>query len=208
MEDILALYQRPYEAQRPVIGMDEQPQQLIQETRMPLPAPPGQPQRFDYEYERKGTASLFLFTEPLSGWRRVSVRDRRTAVEWAEEIPHLLEQDYPHVGKVILVCDNLNTHTIASLYKRFPPAQARAPVERLEIHYTPKHGSWWNMAESELSALTQQCLNRRIPDVETLQQETAAWYQERNLAQEAVDRQFTTQDARTHLKRLYPQIET
>ncbi|RME90815.1 MAG: IS630 family transposase [Anaerolineae bacterium] len=208
MEDILALYQRPYEAQSPVICMDEQPKQLIAETRLPLPAEPGQPQRFDYEYERKGTANLFLFTEPLAGWRRVAVRERRTAVDWAEEIQHLLEHDYPHEKKVILVCDNLNTHTIASLYKRFPPAQARALAERLEIHYTPKHGSWLNIAESELAALPQQCLNRRIPNMETLRQETAAWYQERSRAQKAVDWQFTTQDARTRLKRLYPQIET
>lgn len=208
MEDILALYQQPYDASSPVVCMDEQPRQLIKETRIPLPAQPGQPQRFDYEYERNGTANLFLFTEPLTGWRRVSVRERRTAVDWAEEIQQLLEVDYPREKKVILVCDNLNTHTMASLYKRFPPAQARALVERLEIHYTPKHGSWLNIAESELAALTQQCLSRRIADIETLRQETTAWYQERNRAQKAVDWQFTTRDARTRLKRLYPQIET
>ena len=188
--------------------MDEQPRQLIKETRIPLPAQPGRPQRFDYEYERKGTASLFLFTEPLTGWRRVSVRERRTAVDWAEEIQQLLEVDYPNAKKVLLVCDNLNTHDIASLYKRFSPEQARALVERLEIHYTPKHGSWLNIAESELAALTRQCLNRRIADIETLRQETTAWYQERNRSQKAVDWQFTTEDARTRLKRLYPQTDT
>ena len=208
MEDILALYQRPYDAQYPVICMDEQPRQLIEETHIPLPAQPGRPQRFDYEYKRNGTVSLFLFTEPLVGWRRVSVRERRTAMDWAEEIQQLLEVDYPHAKKVILVCDNLNTHDIASLYKRFSPDQARALVERLEIHYTPKHGSWLNIAESELAALTRQCLNRRIGDIETLRQEVTAWYQERNQTQKGVDWQFTTQDARTRLKRLYPQIDT
>jgi len=208
MEDILALYQRPYDAEYPVVCMDEQPKQLIAETRTPLPAEPGQPARFDYEYERKGTANLFMFTEPLAGWRRVAVRERRTAIDWAEEIQHLLEEDYPEAKKVILVCDNLNTHTIASLYKRFPPAQARAMAERLEIHYTPKHGSWLNIAESELAAMTRQCLDRRIPDMETLRQEVAAWYQGRNQIQKGVDWQFTTEDARTRLKRLYPQITT
>ncbi len=208
MEDILAVYQRPYDDQYPVICMDEQPKQLIKETRVPLPARPGQPQRFDYEYERQGTVNLFLFTEPLTGWRRVSVRKRRTAIDWAEEIQRLLEVDYPQAKKVLLVCDNLNTHDIASLYKRFPPEKARTLAERLEIHYTPKHGSWLNIAESELAALTRQCLDRRIGDIETLRKETTAWYQERNQAQKAVDWQFTTQDARTRLKRLYPQLET
>jgi len=208
MEDILDLYQRPDDPQRPLICMDEQPVQLIQETRHPLPAQPGKPERVDYEYERKGTAALFLFTAPLAGWRRVSVREHRTAVDWAGEVRILLEEDFPDAEKIILICDNLNTHTIGALYKAFPPAQARALAMRLEIHYTPKHGSWLNVAEIELSVLTRQCLDRRIPDIERLRQEAQAWYQQRNDAQKGVDWQFTTADARIRLKRLYPQIQT
>lgn len=185
--------------------MDEQPVQLIKESRIPLPAKPGQPERFDYEYERNGTASIFLFTEPLAGWRQVSVREHRTAVDWAEEIQWLLEEQYPQAEKVVLVCDNLNTHTIASLYKAFPPEKARSLAKRLEIHYTPKHGSWLNIAEIELSVLTKQCLDRRIPDLDTLKRETRVWYVERNASQKSVDWQFTTADARIRLKHLYPQ---
>jgi hypothetical protein len=178
--------------------MDEQPVQLIRETRHPLPAQPGQPERVDYEYERNGTAAL-----PLGNWRRVSVREHRTAVDWAEEIRRLLEEDYPQAEKVVLICDQLNTHTVGALYQAFPPEKARA-----EIHYTPKHGSWLNVAEIELSVLTRQCLGRRIPDVETLRQEARAWYQERNDHQKGVDWQFTTANARIRLKRLYPQTKT
>lgn len=208
MEDILELYQRPYQPEVPVICMDEQPVQLIRETRVPLPAKPGQVEAFDYEYERNGTANLFLFTEPLAGWRRVVVRERRTAVDWANEIQRLLEEDYSTCPRVILVCDQLNTHKIASLYEAFEPSTARQFVERLEIHHTPKHGSWLNIAESELSVLTRQCLGRRIPEREILAAETTAWYQERNQLQKSVDWQFTTADARIRLKRLYPQIMT
>lgn len=208
MEDILDLYQRPHDSQRPLICMDEQPVRLIQETYRPLPAQPGKPERVDYEYERNGTAALFLFTAPLAGWRRVSVQEHRTAVDWAEEVRILLEEDFPQAEKIILVCDNLNTHTIGALYKAFPPAQARALAMRLEIHYTPKHGSWLNVAEIELSVLTRQCLDRRIPDMDILRQETQAWYQQRNDAQKGVDWQFTTADARIRLKRLYPQMQT
>lgn len=206
MEDVLDIYQRPYDPKIPVICTDEQPVQLIQETRQPLPAQSGQPERVDYEYERKGTAVIFMFTEPLAGRRRVSVRERRTAMDWAEEVRHLLEEEYPQAEKVILICDQLNTHTIGALYQAFPPAQARALARRLEIHYTPKHGSWLNIAEIELSALTRQCLDRRIGDIETLRREVQAWCIERNHAQKAVDWQFTTADARVRLKRLYPQI--
>lgn len=186
--------------------MDEQPTQLIKETRMPLPALPGNAPRYDYEYERNGTAVHFLFTEPLTGWRKVKVRARRTRVDWAYEIKELLDVDYPDVEKVILVCDNLNTHTIASLYEAFEPAEAHRLATRLEIHHTPKHGSWLNIAEIELSILSGQCLDRRIPDLETLRAETKAWEQARNETQKTVDWRFTTEDARIKLKRLYPQF--
>jgi hypothetical protein len=205
MEDVLELYQQPYNPKHPVLCMDEQPVQLVKETRIPLPAKPGQPESVDYEYERNGTANIFLFTEPLAGWRKAVVTERRTAVDWATEIQRLLTEDYADSETVVLVCDHLNIHKLASLYQAFPPATARLLVERLEIHHTPKHGSWLNIAENELSALTRQCLNRRIPDRQTLEQETTAWYSERNQLQKSVDWQFTTTDARIRLKRLYPQ---
>jgi len=207
MEDVLELYKRPYNPAIPVICMDEQPTQLIKETRMKIPVEPGKPERVDYEYERNGTAVNFMFTEPLAGWRKVNVRERKTSIDWAYEIRDLLDEDYPEVEKVILVCDNLNTHTIASLYEAFEPEEARRLAERLEIHYTPKHGSWLNVAEIELSVFTKQCLDRRIPDMSTLQQEAKAWYRKRNANQKGVDWQFTTEDARVKLKRLYPQIQ-
>jgi hypothetical protein len=207
MEDVLELYKRPYNPAIPVICMDEQPTQLIKETRMKIPVEPGKPERVDYEYERNGTAVNFMFTEPLAGWRKVNVRERKTSIDWAYEIKELLDEDYPEVEKVILVCDNLNTHTIASLYEAFEPEEARRLAERLEIHYTPKHGSWLNVAEIELSVFTKQCLDRRIPDMATLQQEAKAWYRKRNANQKGVDWQFTTEDARVKLKRLYPQIQ-
>lgn len=207
MEEVLDVYHRPYDPRRPVICMDEQTRQLIKETRLPLPARPGHPLAVDYEYERNGTADLFLFSEPLAGWRRVAVRERKTAVDWAHEVRQLLEVDFPEADCVVLVCDNLNTHTIASLYQAFPPPVARRLAQRLEIHHTPKHGSWLNIAECELAALTRQCLDRRMPDRETLASETRAWYIARNGAGQAVDWQFTTEDARVRLKRLYPQIK-
>lgn len=207
MEDVLEVYHRPYDPERPVICMDEQPVQLVKETRSPLPPKPGQPTAIDYEYERNGMANIFLFTEPLAGWRKAVVTERRTAVDWANEIQHLLDEDYRDSPKVILVCDQLNIHKLASLYEAFAPATARRLVERLDIHHTPKHGSWLNIAENELSALTRQCLARRIPDRSTLEQETTAWYTERNQLQKSVDWQFTTADARIRLTRLYPQIE-
>ncbi len=207
MEDILEVYRRPYDPRSPVVCMDEQPMQLIKETRLPLPGEPGKPERYDYEYERMGTANHFLFTEPLGGWRRVHVRSRRTGIDWAQEVKTLLEEDYPDADQVTLVCDNLNTHRMASLYEAFEPAEARRLAERLHIHYTPKHGSWLNIAEIELSVLTQQCLDRRIPDLPTLERETHAWQQRRNTRQKGVDWQFTTEDARIKLKRLYPKIK-
>ncbi len=207
MEDVLEVYHRPYSPKRPVICMDEQPVQLIKETRVPLPPAPGRPECVDFEYERNGTANIFLFTEPLAGWRQTSVRERKTAVDWAEEIRRLLDEDYAEVETVVLVCDNLNTHTIASLYAAFPPQVARRLVDRLEIHHTPKHGSWLNIAENELSALTRQCLDRRIPDAATLIHETTAWHTTRNKSGKSVDWQFTTNDARIRLKRLYPQTK-
>lgn len=207
MEDVLDVYRRAYDADYPVVCMDEQPTQLTKETRVPLPMEPGQPEKYDHEYERNGTANHFLFTEPLAGWRRVSVRERKTKQDWAQEIKELLDKDYPEVKRVVLVCDNLNTHGLGSLYETFPPKEARRLARRLEIHYTPKHGSWLNVAEIELSVLTKQCLDRRIPDVPTLRRETAAWADRRNVDQTGVDWQFTTSEARIKLKRLYPQIQ-
>ena len=207
MEDVLEIYKKPSNSAVPVICMDEQPTQLIKETRRKIAVEPGKPERVDYEYERNGTAANFMFTEPLGSWRKVNVRQRKTSIDWAYEIKELLNEDYPEAEKVILVCDNLNTHKVASLYEAFEPKQARQLAERLEIHYTPKHGSWLNVAEIELSVFTKQCLDRRIPDLATLQQEAKAWYRKRNANQKAVDWQFTTEDARVKLKRLYPQIQ-
>lgn len=207
MEDILEIYKRPYNSTIPVICMDEQPTQLIKETRLKMAVEPNKPERVDYEYERNGTAANFMFTEPLGSWRKVDVRQQKRSVDWACEIKELLDRDYPKAQKVVLVCDNLNTHKIASFYEAFEPQEALRLVRRLEIHYTPKHGSWLNVAEIELSVFTKQCLDRRIPDIKTLQQEAKAWYRKRNTNQKAVDWQFTTKDARIKLKRLYPQIQ-
>jgi hypothetical protein len=206
MEDILDLYHRPYDPARPLVNMDEQPIQLIQETRVPLPAQLGKALRYDYEYERNGTAAVFMFTEALAGWRKVKVSAQRTSVDWAWEIKELLDVDYPDAEKVILVCDQLNIHTIASLYKAFAPDEARRLAKRLELHSTPKHGSWLNIAEIELSVLTRQCLGTRIPDLQILSQETKAWEQERNETHTTVDWQFTSENARIKLKRLYPKF--
>jgi hypothetical protein len=207
MEDILDIYQWEYDADYPVVCMDEQPTQLIQETRTPLPVEPGKPAKYDYEYERNGTANIFMFTEPLGGWRKASVRAQKTRQDWAHEIKALLEEDYPEAECIILVCDNLNTHTLGSLYETFPPDEARRLARRLDIRYTPKHGSWLNVAEIELSVLTKQCLDRRIPDISTLCTEATAWATVRTENQVGVDWQFTTDDARIKLKRLYPQFQ-
>jgi DDE superfamily endonuclease len=208
MEDILELYHTPYDPQVPMVCMDEQPVQLIQETRKPLPAAQGTPERYDYEYARNGTATIFMFTEPLRGVRTVSVREHKTAIDWATEVKQLLETQYPEADRIRLVCDNLNTHGLDSLYEAFPPEQARALAARLEIHHTPKHGSWLNIAEIELSALTLQCLDRRMPDIAMLRGETQQWEQRRNASQKGVDWQFSTHDARIKLKRLYPQLQS
>ena len=206
MENLLDLYHRPYDPKRPLLAMDEHPVQLIGETRIPVPEKPGHPRRYDYEYERNGTAANFLFLEPLTGRRKVHVRERRTAVDWAYEIQELLEVDYPDAEVVVLVCDNLSTHTIASLYKAFPPEKARSLAKRLELHYTPKHGSWLNVAEIELSVLARQCLDSHIPDLQTLANQVEAWKCDRNEKHRTVDWQFTTTDARIKLKKLYPKF--
>ena len=207
MEDILDVYKRPYDPVRPVVGMDETPKQLVADVRIPIAAKRGYPKRYDVEYHRCGTANIFMFTEPLGGWRRVSVTKHRKKMDWAEQIRILLEEDYPDAEVVVLVMDNLNTHNIGSLYEAFPPAKARALARRLEIHYTPKHGSWLNIAEIELSALSRQCLDRRIESMERLNRECRCWNVERNELQKGIDWQFTTADARIKLKRLYPQIQ-
>ncbi len=208
MEDILDLYQQPFDEAYPVICMDEKPYQLLDETKTPIPMKPGKPERRDGEYIRNGTCSAFIFTEPLAGWRHVSVRERRTRIDWANEIRELLEVHYLDAPKVRLVMDNLNTHSISSLYEAFEPETARRLAKRLEIHYTPKHGSWLNIAEIELSAMTRQCLDRRIPSISELQLELSEWESVRNKNQKGVDWQFTTDDARIKLKRLYPQFKS
>ena len=208
MEDVLDVYHRPYDPHRPLVCMDEQPVQLIKETRVALPAQLGAPACYDFEYERNGTAAIFLFTEPLKGWREVSVTEHRTGVDWAHQIRHLLDVRYPNAEAICLVMDNLNTHRIASLYEAFPPQEARRLARKLDLHYTPKHGSWLNMAEIELSTLTRQCLDRRIPDIDTMRSEVASWQLDRNANQTGVHWQFTTDDARIKLSRLYPQYHT
>jgi DDE superfamily endonuclease len=207
MEDVLEVYTRSYDPQRPQVCIDETSKQLVAETRAPIPAAPGQPKRVDYEYERKGTANLFMVFEPLAGQRRVKVTERRTAVDFAHLLREVSDTQYPHAEKIVLIMDNLNTHKLASLYEAFTPAEARRLIERFELHYTPKHGSWLNMAETELSVLATQCLDRRIPDPTTLSQEVAAWESQRNTAKCRVDWRFTTHDARIKLKRLYPSIQ-
>jgi hypothetical protein len=206
MEDVLEVYHRPYDPKRPVVCLDEQPTQLVGETRQPISVPPGQPARYDYEYERLGSATNFMLTEPLGGWRKVNVRETKTAIDLAHEIKELLDVDYPDAETVVLIWDNLNTHTPASLYKAFEPAEARRLLDRLEIHYTPKHGSWLDVAEIELSVFTKQCLARRIDNIETLRSEAKAWADARNSAQTGVDWQFTNEQARIKLKHLYPQV--
>jgi DDE superfamily endonuclease len=207
MEEVLDTYAAPYDSKHPVLCMDEQPVQLLKETRAPIPATKEHPRRVDYEYERAGTASVFLFCEPLAGWRSVSIRERRTKVDWALAVAELLGTRYAKAAKVILVCDNLNTHTKGAFYEAFPPAVARELVRRLEFRHTPKHGSWLNVAENELSVLTRQCLRgRRFGTVEELRTEAAAWQQRTNNKQRGVEWQFHIDDARTKLKSLYPKL--
>lgn len=207
MEDILDTYAIPYNKSIPVICMDEQPFQLLKETQIVIPASRKHAKRVDYEYERAGTASIFMFTEPLSGWRQAKVRFRRKKVDWACEVDRLLKTDYANVEKIILICDNLNTHTRGAFYEAFPPEKAREIIKRIEFRYTPKHGSWLNIAENELSAMTRQCFkHRRIGDISTLQKEVESWAIQRNEDQKGVDWQFTIKDARCKLKSLYPKI--
>jgi hypothetical protein len=208
MEDVLDVYHEPYDSARPKVCMDETSKQLCSEARSPIPVGPGRPARIDYEYERNGTANIFMFCEPLKGWRKVSVTERRTMKDWAHEIKELLDVRYPDADVVCLVMDNLNTHTIGSLYEAFEPEEAQRLAKRLEIHYTPKHGSWLNIAEIELKALSVQCLDRRIETMAKLKSEVHAWEQDRNDDVVGVDWQFTTADARIKLKRLYPKIQS
>ena len=206
MEDVLEVYQRPRDPEVPVVCLDEASKQLIAETRVPIPAKPGHPARQDYEYERNGTANLFMMFAPLEGWRHVEVTDRRTAVDYAQILKDLSDKHFPDSKKIVLIQDNLNTHKPASLYEAFPAPEARRLVERFEWHFTPKHGSWLDMAESELSVLSGQCLDRRIADKQTLVEEVAAWETSRNKNHTYADWQFTTANARVKLKRLYPSL--
>ena len=206
MEDVLEVYQRPDDRQCPLVCLDETSKQLIAETRVPIAAKPGRPGRHDYEYRRNGTANLFMMFAPLEGWRHVKVTDRHTAMDYAQVLKELSDTHFPGSAKIVLVQDNLNTHKPASLYEAFPPAEARRLVERFEWHYTPKHGSWLDMAESELSVLSSQCLDRRIPDQRVLKDEVEAWEADRNRKHAKANWQFTTADARVKLSRLYPAL--
>jgi hypothetical protein len=204
MEDVLEVYRRPHDPNKPLLCIDESSKQLTLETRTPIPMQPGQLRREDHEYERNGTVNIFMMFAPLEGWRHVEVTDRRTAIDYAHLLKRASDVDFPNAEKILLVQDNLNTHNWSSLYEAFPADEARRLVERFEWHYTPKHGSWLDMAESELGALTKQCLDRRIPDKKTIIKEIAAWERERNKNKTKADWQFTTADARVKLKRLYP----
>ena len=206
MEDVLDLYHAPYDPQFPLVCMDESNKQLVGEVHAPLPPAPGRGQINDHEYVRNGVAEIFLEVEPLAGRRHVDITERRTCKDWAAFIKGMLDERYPQAVKVRLVMDNLNTHTTASLYEAFEPEEARRLARRLEIHYTPKHGSWLNVAEIELSALGGQCLNRRIPNMQLMRKEVAAWERDRNNRAITIDWRFTTEDARIKLKRLYPKL--
>lgn len=206
MEDILDLYSQANNEQYPQICFDERPCQLIREKKTPTPAQPGQQKRYDYEYIREGTCNIFGFFEPLTGWREMKVTSQRTSVDFAQCMKQLVDELFPKAIKIRVVLDNLNTHTPRSLYKAFPPHEAKRILNRLEFHYTPKHGSWLNMVEIEFSVLSRQCLNRRIPNIETMKQEVKAWTVERNRKQVTVNWRFTCEDARLKLKRLYPQL--
>jgi hypothetical protein len=208
MEQVLEVYKRPYDPARPVVCMDEQPKQLISESRRPIPSAPGRPERVDYEYTREGTCTVWMFVEPLGGWRDVRVTETKTAVDWAEQVRRLVDDPrYAKAGRITLVCDNLNTHGLSSLYKAFEPAEALRIARRLELIYTPKHGSWLNVAESELSVLTRQCLGCRIATLREVAVQAEPWGTRRNRKQVGVDWQFTTEDARVKLKHLYPKIK-
>ena len=204
MEDVLAVYTRPHDAKRPLVCLDETSKQLTAETRAPVPMAPGRPARQDYEYKRNGTASLFMLFAPLEGWRHVTVTPHRAAIDYAHVLKQLSDIHFPKAESIVLVQDNLSTHATSSLYRAFPPAEARRIVERFEWHYTPRHGSWLNMAEAELSVLARQCLARRIPDIATLDEQVVAWLRRRNKHHVKADWRFTTEDARIKLKNLYP----
>jgi hypothetical protein len=204
MEDVLDLYEEPYDPRRPKVNFDETSKQLIGETRTPLPAEPGHPARYDYEYERNGTRNLFLLTEPQAGWRHIAITAHRTMQDFAHQMQWLVDGRYPEAEVIRVILDNLNTHKPASLYEAFAPAEARRLLKKLEFHYTPKHGSWLNMAEIELSVLSRQCLDRRIPDEATLQHEITAYEERRNAAKATIVWRFTITDARETLHRLYP----
>lgn len=207
MEDVLEVYTRPVDPTHPLVCFDERHKQQVKEVRLPIPAAPGQPERYDYDYERNGTSNLFMFFAPLVGWRHVTVTERRTAIDCAHCMRDLVDVHFADAPRITLVVDNVNTHVLASLYKAFFPAEARRIWNRLEVHYTPKHGSWLTMAEIELSVLARQCLDRRMPDRETVTREVAAWEAERNARRVIADWRFTTTDARIRLKRLYPIVE-
>ena len=207
MEDVLAVYKRPYDPKRPVVCMDESSKQLLADIQTALPMEPGQVQRYDYEYERQGVSNLFMFFVPLENKRRLKVTDRRCRRDWAEAMKELADEDYPDAEKIVVVMDNLNTHSPISFYETFPPEEARRLIDRFEFHYTPKHGSWLNMAEIEFSVLARQCLNRRIPNIECLDREVQAWFKYRNETSTTINWRFTTENARIKLKRLYPLIE-
>lgn len=207
MEDVLEVYKRPYDEQRPLVCMDETSKQLLEDKIEPLPMEPGQPQRYDYEYIRRGVANLFLCFMPLEHKRLIQPTERRCREDWAALMKYLADEVYPDAEKIVVVLDNLNTHSPASFYQAFSAEEARRLVERFEFHYTPKHGSWLNMAEIEFSVLARQCLSRRIPDLETLDREVQAWSNQRNASGASVDWRFTTEDARIKLKHLYPRIE-
>jgi len=207
MEDVLDVYQRPYDPKRPVVCIDEKSKELHSTPRGSLPAEPNRRERIDYEYERNGTTNVFLWVEPLKGRRKATITDRRTSIDFAEQLKQLVNVDYLEAEQVVLVADNLNTHSPAALYERFEPAEAHRIAKRIEWHYTPEHASWLNMAEIELSVLSRQCLNRRIADKETLMKEVAAWEQQRNSVNATIDWQFTAADARINLRRLYPEIK-
>jgi hypothetical protein len=208
MEDVLDIYAEPYDPKRPKVNFDETSKQLIAETRSRLSAQPGQCERYDYEYQRNGVANVFMFVEPQAGWRHVQVTDQRTKLDFAQQMKWLIDEKYPEVEVVRVILDNLNTHKPASLYEAFEPEEARRILKKLEFHYTPKHGSWLNMAEIELSVLQRQCLDRRIADQPTLKQEIAAWELERNKEKATIDWRFSISDAREKLKRLYPSKPT
>jgi DDE superfamily endonuclease len=207
MEDVLEVYTRPYDPLRPQVCMDETSKQVLRDTRAALPMAPGRSRREDYEYERGGVANVFMFMEPLAGRRWVDITERRTKVDWAHQIEELVDQRYPRAERIVLVMDNLNTHSPASLYEAFDPEKARRLSEKLEIHHTPKHGSWLNMAEIELSVLSRQCLQRRVQDFETLEREAWAWQDRRDAAGVKIEWRFRTGDARIKLKRLYPSLQ-